>query len=261
MIFNRNNKDEFEKQLIETLNGINDTLNNNGFEDKLNDTECRLMEEIRAVNSNFDNLKKGVNEYTKTIGNLCNRIDEQDKIINNLTRDADENYRLIINQEKQIKKLISIVEKYSKLFEIKKSAVPDKIKPNKEKAEYSMIKAYGKNWTCYNYLNLKNIIKFDNKGNFLREGRGDHKYKWNIYTLLKLKELMKKEDEYPTLNKLASKIGLSSTTVNELGYYILNGDFDKYFDEWEQIDANNTYGNWKPSIENNPQKRKEKGYC
>lgn len=46
----------------------------------------------------------------------------------------------------------------------------------------------------------------------------------------------------------------------ELGYYILNGDFDKYFNEWEQIQADQTFKKgWKPVIENNPEKRVEQG--
>ena len=249
MIFNKNKKDEFEKQLIETLNGINDALNNNGFEDKLNDTECRLMEEIGAVNNNFDNLKKGVNEYTKTIGNLCNRIDEQDKIIKNLTRDADENYRLIINQEKQIKKLISIVEKYTKILNIKKDTKnghnSDIIKENTiRKYPYSIRKHKPK------------VVVLRNDGTFkLKNGTIS---KWNINHLLYLKKLIPKTEL--NINQIADKVKLKQNTVMRLCCGSEEGDFDTYFDEWEQINANNTYGNWKPQIVNNPQKRRENGY-
>lgn len=254
MIFRKSNKDEFEKELIETLNGINDTLNSNGFEDKLNDTECRLMEEIGAVNSNFDNLKKGVNEYTKTIGNLCNRIDEQDKIIKHLTRETDENYNLIIKQEKRINQLVSIVEKYGEIvkehiLDEEEVTTPDKIKTNKK----DTIRKYPES-----LRNRKpHLLMLRKDGTFkLKNGMIS---KWNINHILYLKKLIPQTQL--NMEDIAEKVKLTYYMTVRLCCAIEDGDFDKYFDEWEQINANNTYGNWKPSIENNPQKRKEKGYC
>jgi hypothetical protein len=47
---------------------------------------------------------------------------------------------------------------------------------------------------------------------------------------------------------------------NDKAYCFNDECFDEYLNEWEQIQANQYYGNWKPnSILNNPQKRKENG--
>lgn len=86
---------------------------------------------------------------------------------------------------------------------------------------------------------------------------------YNIRDILALKKLIPMVDEYPSFSSLCKKVGLRDVrTVQRLCYLIETGKFDKYINQWEQMEANNfygKYGEWKPRFENNPQKRKEKG--
>lgn len=244
---NNNNNEE----LVKAVNNIADNLYNrdkyNEFQTQVKDLEFKLMEEQGVLSGRFDNLKKGVNEYTKTIGNLCNRLDEQEKIINNLTRQADENYNLIIKQEKCIKQLVKIVDKYG---EIVKEHLLDE-----EETTPPVNSSYRKYSTSIRKRKPK-LIRLNKDGKFtLKNGKLS---KWNINDILYLKKLI--PQTHLKTNKLSEKTGLKENTVLRLCCAIEDGDFDKYLREWEQINADNTYGNWKPEIINNPEKRRENNY-
>ena len=81
---------------------------------------------------------------------------------------------------------------------------------------------------------------------------------FNIFDIIKLKKLIPQLDKYPSFKSLEEEVKVNR--LPRLCYCIEMGFFDEYLNEWEQIQANNYYGKWKPnSILNNPQKRKENG--
>ena len=246
-LFNKNNKDD---EYLTVLGEIRDNL-------KYGIKEDRFDEVIRNLETRIVEFKH--NNDTE-IEDLTVKVNELAKVTDLQAKQLDENYTLLKQQEEDINKLTDIVKKQNNILRDfnKRDTDAPKITKNDE-----VIYAYGRNWKSYHQINLNNIVKLDEKGNFIRIGRGKQSFTWNINTLLKLREYMKEYDKYPSQKKLAKAIGVNPTSLIELGYYILNGDFDKYFNEWEQIQADNTfkkYGNWKPTIENNPEKRKEKGY-
>ena len=60
--------------------------------------------------------------------------------------------------------------------------------------------------------------------------------------------------------QMGEKVGISEYTAITVCLGIEKGIFEKFFHEWEQMKADEFYGNWKPNnIVNNPQKRKENG--
>lgn len=84
--------------------------------------------------------------------------------------------------------------------------------------------------------------------------------KYSIEDLLLLKRLIPRKE--CGFKEMGMKIGVSDFTVKMLCYGVETGYFDKYFNEWEQLKANQFFkkkSNWKGIVENNPQKRKEKG--
>lgn len=84
--------------------------------------------------------------------------------------------------------------------------------------------------------------------------------KWTIKDLLKIKNRIPEKEKYPSWTSIGEDLQVSAFTAQNLGYGIEMGYFDKYFNEWEQLQANEFYGNFKQELtENNPQKRKEKG--
>ena len=84
--------------------------------------------------------------------------------------------------------------------------------------------------------------------------------KWTIKDLLKIKHRIPQKQEYTNWGAICEDLPFSKFTAQNLGYGIEMGYFDKYFHEWEQLQANKFHINIKPvETENNPQKRKEKG--
>jgi len=84
--------------------------------------------------------------------------------------------------------------------------------------------------------------------------------KWTIKDLLKIKNRIPEKEKYPSWTSISEDLQVSAFTAQNLGYGIEMGYFDKYFNEWEQLQANKFYGNFKQELtENNPQKRREKG--
>ena len=85
----------------------------------------------------------------------------------------------------------------------------------------------------------------------------NHTSPYTINDILKLEKALKKGKDIFELTQLV-KVG--KPTVLRICYGIEQGYYDKYINEWEQIQANKFQQNVKPvEIENNPQKRKEKG--
>ena len=85
----------------------------------------------------------------------------------------------------------------------------------------------------------------------------NHTSPYTINDILKLEKALKKGKDIFELTQLV-KVG--KPTVLRICYGIEQGYYDKYINEWEQIQANNFQSRVKPvETENNPQKRKEKG--
>jgi len=142
----------------------------------------------------------------------------------------------------------AIASKYlKKSTEIKKEAVKPK--------SPSTVRKYRKKYKPF-------ILKGLNDDGTFIQTRGKPLI-YNIRDILALKKLIPMVDEYPSFSSLCKKVGLHDVrTVQRLCYLIETGEFDKYINQWEQMEANNfygKYGEWKPRFENNPQKRKEKG--
>lgn len=84
--------------------------------------------------------------------------------------------------------------------------------------------------------------------------------KWTIKDLLKIKHRIPQKEKYSNWTVICEDLPVCALTAQVLGYGIEMGYFDKYFNEWEQLQANKFQNNIKPiETENNPQKRKEKG--
>lgn len=131
----------------------------------------------------------------------------------------------------------------------------DKNNFNEDKKEKTI-----RNYSNSVKMNLPKIIKFNKDGTFIVGRKNGRQAKWTIETLLQLRKYIKTPI---TLKEISQKLNLDSSTCNRLMYCIELGKFDQYFDEWEQIKANSFYDSIKANnvkfIENNPQKRKEKG--
>ena len=81
-------------------------------------------------------------------------------------------------------------------------------------------------------------------------------FSFQIQDILKLQQLIPKIEEYPTWNSLQKVVKVNG--VQRLCQMIEKGFFEKYLNEWEQLQADDFFGRWKPVVvENNPQKRRE----
>ncbi len=104
--------------------------------------------------------------------------------------------------------------------------------------------------------NLPQIKSLRNDGYFILGRKKQSVY--SIEDVLRLKSLIPQLEV--NFEKMGELIGVSDYTARIICCAIEHGIFDRWFKEWEQIQANKFYGNWKPnSIVNNPQKRKENG--
>lgn len=249
-LFNKNNKDdEYLTVLGEIRDNLKFGINEDRFDEVIRNFEVKLVD---FKHNNDDEIEA-----------LTDKVNKLAKITELQSQQLDENYQLIQKQETQITILTNAVKKQLNLIQDlnkDETITFDELPSKPTKKDEDVIVAYGKKWKLRGQVHLENIMGLSNDGKFITKTRS---LTWDINTLLRLKKCMKQNEKYPTASKLAKAVGVNATNVIELGYYILNGDFDKYFNEWEQIQADNTfkkYGNWKPNIENNPEKRKEKGY-
>lgn len=106
------------------------------------------------------------------------------------------------------------------------------------------------------------VIKLNKDGTFLLKNSKVNGgiSKWTIKDLLKIKHRIPQKEKYTSWTNISEDLQVSPFTAQNLGYGIEMGYFDKYFNEWEQLQANKFKSNVKPvETENNPEKRKEKG--
>lgn len=111
-------------------------------------------------------------------------------------------------------------------------------------------------------MNMDKIVELTPEGKFKREGSGVQYFKWTIEDVLRIRNAIHDFDKYPSIKSIVEMAGFSDPTVRDLIYYIENGDFDKYFNEWEQIQANDFFKknlNVNNRVINDPQKRRENG--
>lgn len=150
------------------------------------------------------------------------------------------------------KKMLEISRKVEKISNLVSEIEMENITPKDDAtAKPTTYRHYGDS-----YVNrIPHIKSMNGDGSFVL--KSGVVAKWTIKDILFLKK------EIPNVEKnfkeLSYKTKFSEHTVGGLCCAIEYGYFDEYLNEWEQIDADNTYGNWKPEIENNPQKRIEKG--
>ena len=258
MLFGKKeNKDE---DIIQVLSEIRDNISKG---ENINNLVVNLDNKIEEIN-------KSINKDYQSLGNDVVRLDKQFTEINvNLEKENEKKELLINDLEIKIEKMN---EKLKKQYKINKiifniiQRLDDETNPineisNSEDEETSDLKdtTYRQIVGCD--LNINNIESMTEEGYFKRktECRGRRTYSWNIKHLLLIKKLIPKIDEFPSMKSISKKVGLSSSTVSDLVYCIEKGWFNKYFNEWEQIEAKKMNYNWKPKVENNPQKRVEKG--
>jgi len=83
----------------------------------------------------------------------------------------------------------------------------------------------------------------------------------SVYTMNDLMKLKKEITSDKSFSRIAEDYNFTTNTVGYLLYGLETGYFDKWFNEWEQIQANKFMKKAKHKKEpvNNPQKRKERG--
>lgn len=174
-------------------------------------------------------------------GNLSERIN---KIESDLREKADFNVKIakdILQMKSELNKLHSI--------NLEENIEPTIIEIEEDSPV--TIRKYGKR-IIDEFPKIKALTK---EGYFIFES--NRTSVWNITDVLRIKKLLPKT-EY-TFEMMGKKIGFSSYTAKTICCGIEFGYFDKWFKEWEQLQANNFYGKWKPVMQNNPQKREEMG--
>lgn len=160
--------------------------------------------------------------------------------------------RKVFLVEKKVNKIIDLLEEYEEK-QSEEKVVKREIVPNSEsKFVQNCVRQYS-----VKYLKLLPKIKHLREDGYFMLGNNT-KSKYTIQDVLKLKNSL--EDISLSFKDLGRKIGVSEFTARIVCLAIEVGLFDSYFSEWEQLQANQFYRDWKPPIiENNPQKRKENG--
>jgi len=260
-LFNRNKNNE--EELLVILSEIRDNLNTNNA-DRL---EERFDKVARIIENRCIDFK---HENDEEIGVLHSTINRMDKDIENLKKLVKLQETTITHLEeistKQNQQINTLTDILGKTLEIIKYDTTKKEPTNKKRQprDYSKItnsktlkNTYRNIKKNYN-INMNNIKGLNSKGEFEKTNAG-RKFKWNIQDIIQIKKLIPKIKEYPTVTSISKETKLSKATVSDLVYLIENGYFDKYLNEWEQMEADKMFGDWKPVIQNNPEKRQEAG--
>lgn len=248
-ILNRKKNDE---EFLTILAEIRDNLNKDDelkiLESKIADAHYSNDEELGVwtnrlveLENKHIELNKGVGALVKNYANLSNKVNDYEGIINNLQD-------LVEKQDEKIETLLDVTHG---LLEIcKNKNIKDK--PVKPKTDKKLIRTYSEGIVN----TMPKIKEMKPNGQFVLKSGKIAGY--DINTILRLKKLITTDSSFI---KIGEKIGLSNSTISRVCCAIEYGLFDKYINEWEQIQMKKHYRNWKPNIENNPEKRKEKGYC
>ena len=80
------------------------------------------------------------------------------------------------------------------------------------------------------------IVSVNKKGNLTLKTQKTKTY--NIYTLLKLKQLIPDTTKYKSFQNLADAVGISEVTCHRLCTGIELGFYDEIFEKWESIQQN-----------------------
>ena len=243
-LFNKNNN---EDELITILGEIRDNLKIdnstvvNELESKIADAHYNNDEEIGVMSNRLNHLENKVEKLT-TLATL------QDKTIDKLeelVKKQDESINVLVKSNKVVLGILSDVCK------------PKNEKKGRKKRTIKKGEKYTRHYSASIIKQAPHPVKLKSNGKFILASGKEST--WNIHNLLKLKKLIPTE---LNMTEIAEKVGIGTTTANYLCYSIEAGIFDKFFNEWEQIQADKMYKkDWKPILENNPEKRKEKGYC
>ena len=248
--FNRNKNTNDDEYLL-ILGEIRDNL-------KLNNDDVIVELENRISEAKHENLEE--------VGVLASKVKTLEKITKLQSTQIDESYKIIDKLESKVNELVGVVEKYTEIIKILTEDKPKSTIQTKNKKRAGCKDAnpnHIRKCKCYGNVNSENIGSLEKDGRFRRKvkTKGGFYFNWNINDLLLIKSLIPKTTEYLSITSITSKVKrFSSTTINDLIFLIEDGFFDKYFVEWEQIQADKTYKKgWKQQIQNNPEKRKELG--
>ncbi|RAP51029.1 MAG: hypothetical protein BZ138_06100 [Methanosphaera sp. rholeuAM270] len=104
-----------------------------------------------------------------------------------------------------------------------------------------------------------NIFKMDNDGHFW--GKTKQKFRVTIREVLIVKNSFNRTVTQNEARQIQEKTGLNFATFHRLVYNVCEEKiFDKYIKQWNQI-TRPPYKKKTVEVQNNPQKRKEMGYC
>ena len=192
----------------------------------------------------FDNSDKTEAQNDDDLRERINQIDkwkvEQSDAKKNLAK-------TLLKVDLRVKKIEEFLDKDVAFVKVDTDATAEEINvPAK-----TTYRKYSKE--CEPFTNIKGL----NEDGTFSQKRGK-KISFTIQDILKLKRLIPETEEYPNFKSLEEIVQVND--IPRICHCIEIGFFDEYLNEWEQIQANQYYGNWKPnSILNNPQKRKENG--
>lgn len=263
-LFKKNNDNETE--LITVLGEIRDNLKTGVSEDRFNkvvtELENIVVEFKKDKTVEIEELNKVISRHEGSIGNLEKIVEKQDELMDK----QNHKIKILTSTSEKMLEILKLMNKPKVDVSVDISDTDAMDKPKKENKPVKTKKTENRHrqYSYANSIRLANLEGLNKDGKFYRKTgcRGKPYFKWDITHLLKLKDIIPKTNEYPTIKSISNKVGLSTITCSDLICLIEDGYFDKFFNEWEQIQADKMYKNdWKPILENNPEKRKEKGYC
>ncbi len=218
-----------------------------------------------------------IEDYTKYMDLYAVMVDNQPKKEEVTTQEMDDNKRWLHNNylEKEVTGMWEEIgvntsntyELQQRLNSLKaqmdliEKQLWDKLKPtavtkNKTDKTKKIKLASGRVYNPTIIKALPNYKELCDDGYFITGNNSKSKY--NIQTVLMLKNCL--FDLNVTWNDMIEKTGLTANTVMYICYAIETGVFDKFFNEWEQIQADKFQSKVKTAtLINNPQKRKENG--
>lgn len=155
------------------------------------------------------------------------RRKKQDEI--NLVDEVTSLKETVMDQQVIIKDLQETINKHEKVLYGENGIIIEKLFSNTDKNNPTTYRKYG-DWVK---TACPTIIDVYSNGT-LKTKIGTTKY--NIFDLLKLKELIPNLKEYPTWNNLMDKVNLNNKgTVRYLCYGIESGKYDDIFKKWEKL--------------------------
>lgn len=242
-LFNKNNKKE--EEIVNVLTEIKDNLKYGVNEDRFDTVISNLENKIIDYKHSND---EEIGVLTRTVNSIADKTEKLEQLISLHEKSITNLENIVKKQSDQINTLIDVNKGLCDIIKIDVKKNIKKSEPNKK-----LIRHYPPTTVTA----MPKIRELTPEGKLILKSGKIAGY--NINTILKLKKLIPTDLSFI---KIGAKVGLSNSTVSRVCCAIEYGVFDKYLNEWEQIQANKFYKKNKNNlIENNPQKRKEKGYC